>query len=323
MPLLNFLFVLFIKIPLFVQYVVVPLLLLALIAFFKHKSKLACLLTVIPTGLFLSLLYFTAVWEMSGGYYTRYVLAGLFVISSAFAFFKVRKEPFFKKPKWSVWFLYGLGIFAVIVLGVLNVNVFRAYSYEEEPIVLQFPFRDGTYLINDGGDGSISNLVNYHYQDNGNIRRRYNRAERYANDIVMIDSWGFEGKNFGNEKTLEDFYIFGVNVYSPCDGVIFDVQDGYSDIPINGKVTDKGNGVAILVDDVYVILWHLEKGSIVVKKGDVVKAGDLIGTIGNSGITGAPHLHIHASRDNYYSGEGVPILYEGRNPIKNSLFIVE
>jgi len=76
----------------------------------------------------------------------------------------------------------------------LNVNVFRAYSYEEEPIHLQFPFRNGTYLVND-------------------------------------------------------------------------------DIPLNGKITDTGNGVAILVDDVYVILWHLEKGSIVVREGDVVKAG--------------------------------------------------
>lgn len=228
------------------------------------------------------------------------------------------------KPKWGVWFLYGFAAFAVIVLGVFNVNVFRAYSYKEEPIHLQFPFRDGTYLINDGGDGSISNLANYHYSDEGNIRRRFNRAERYANDIVMLDAWGFEGKNFGNEKSLEDYYIFGVNVYSPCDGVIFDVQDGYDDIAINGKVTDTGNGVAIKVNDVYVMLWHLEKGSIVVKEGDVIKAGDLIGTIGNSGVTATPHLHIHASRKNYIiGGEGVPVLYDGHNPYKNSVFVMD
>ncbi|NLO63525.1 MAG: M23 family metallopeptidase [Clostridiaceae bacterium] len=320
MPILNGLFDLFINIPLFVQYILLPLCLLAFIALFPFKSKLAALLVVIPTGLFLSLLYFSAVWEMSGGFYARYVLVGLFFAAAVLAFFKARKAPFFRKPKWGVWILYGFGLFAVIVLGIFNVNIFRAYSYKEEPIRLQFPFRDGTYLINDAGDGSVSNLVNYHYQDAENIRLNYYQSERFANDIVMIDDFGFEGRNFGNEESLEDYYVFGVNVYSPCDGLVYEVQEGYDNVPLNGTITDTGNGVAILTGDVYVVLWHLEKDSIVVQEGDYVHAGDLIGTIGNSGITVTPHLHIHAARGHFMNGEGVPVLYDGREPMKNTLF---
>jgi hypothetical protein len=80
---------------------------------------------VIPTGLFLLILFSTAVWEMLGGYYTRFVLVSLYLILTVFSMVRARKAPFFKKPKWGV-FLYGFGIFAVIGLGVFNVNVFRA-----------------------------------------------------------------------------------------------------------------------------------------------------------------------------------------------------
>jgi murein DD-endopeptidase MepM/ murein hydrolase activator NlpD len=35
-----------------------------------------------------------------------------------------------------------------------------------------------------------------------------------------------------------------------------------------------------------------------VKKGDRVKRGDLIGTVGNSGLSTAPHLHYEILKDN-------------------------
>jgi murein DD-endopeptidase MepM/ murein hydrolase activator NlpD len=38
---------------------------------------------------------------------------------------------------------------------------------------------------------------------------------------------------------------------------------------------------------------HLQAGSIKVKEGDRVKRGDLLGLVGNSGNTSAPHLHFH------------------------------
>lgn len=318
MVVLDFLYKIFATMPM--MNLIIPLCLLTFIVLYPFKSKLTWLLTVIPTGLFVFLLFFSAVWILSGGHYTRYIVVVLYFVAGILSFLKIRKSPLLLKPNLGVGLLCAFGILAVIVLGILNVNIFRAHVYSETPFELQFPFRDGTYLIADGGDGSISNLVNYHYQDARNISLRYNKSERYANDIVMIDSFGFEGKHWGNEKSLDDYYIFGENVYSPCDGVIFEVQDGFDDIPPNGTVTDTGNGVVILLDGVYVVLWHLEKGSIVVAEGDTVKAGDLLGTIGNSGITGTPHLHIQVSRGHYMYGVGVPVLYDGRNPIKNTLF---
>ena len=38
---------------------------------------------------------------------------------------------------------------------------------------------------------------------------------------------------------------------------------------------------------------HLKPGSVKVKAGDKVKAGEVIGLLGNTGGSLAPHLHFH------------------------------
>jgi murein DD-endopeptidase MepM/ murein hydrolase activator NlpD len=58
----------------------------------------------------------------------------------------------------------------------------------------------------------------------------------------------------------------------------------------NGAVVDHGNG------------WetqycHMAKGSLAVKPGDTLKAGDRIGRIGLSGMTEFPHLHFTLRKD--------------------------
>jgi len=313
---MNIIVKVFQSIPLFIQYLILPLALMSILLFYRFRCKLTWFTTALPTGLYLLLMHFSAVWEMSVGHYTRYLIEILFLIVCILSYRKLRDNPLLIKPKLPGYIVYALKLTAVIILLVLNINIIRASFIREKAIHLQFPFRNGTYLINDGGDGSISNLVNYHYQDERNIRLGYNKAERYANDIVKLDAYGFEGINFSNEKALEDYHIFGETVYSPCDGEVFFVQDGKDDIYPGTQVKDTGNGVVIKVDDVYVLLWHLKKNSIIVKAGDMVKAGDPIGQAGNSGITNGPHLHIHAAKKHFLYGEGIPVTYDSKNPIK-------
>ncbi len=96
----------------------------------------------------------------------------------------------------------------------------------------------------------------------------------------------------------------GVDVVAAADGKVLRVRDGVEDVSVadrgrgsvaktecgNGAVVDHGNG------------WetqycHMAKGSIGVKPGDPVKAGDRIGRIGLSGLTEFPHLHMTVRKD--------------------------
>ena len=54
----------------------------------------------------------------------------------------------------------------------------------------------------------------------------------------------------------------------------------------NHVVLDLGHGE-------YALIAHLERGSVVVKVGDRVRTGQLLGRCGNSGNTSEPHVHIH------------------------------
>ena len=55
-----------------------------------------------------------------------------------------------------------------------------------------------------------------------------------------------------------------------------------------------GNRVILKIrDGVYVLYAHLKQGSLTVKEGDVVKRGQTIAEVGNSGNTSEAHLHCH------------------------------
>jgi len=54
----------------------------------------------------------------------------------------------------------------------------------------------------------------------------------------------------------------------------------------NHVVLDLGNGF-------FAFYAHMQKGSVAVRPGDRVKRGQVLGKLGNSGNTSAPHLHFH------------------------------
>jgi murein DD-endopeptidase MepM/ murein hydrolase activator NlpD len=56
----------------------------------------------------------------------------------------------------------------------------------------------------------------------------------------------------------------------------------------------------------------MRPGSVAVKEGDIVTAGQLLGHVGNTGSSTEPHLHFHIiDRPQFLSGQGVP--YEFAN----------
>lgn len=96
----------------------------------------------------------------------------------------------------------------------------------------------------------------------------------------------------------------GVAVLAAADGTVLRVRDGVADIsvanlsPQSVEKTECGNGVVIEHGGGWESQYcHMAKGSLAVRPGDVVKAGDRIGQVGLSGMTEFPHLHLTIRRD--------------------------
>ncbi|MBK8543526.1 MAG: M23 family metallopeptidase [Caulobacteraceae bacterium] len=97
----------------------------------------------------------------------------------------------------------------------------------------------------------------------------------------------------------------GVAVLSPAAGVIAAIRDGEADgafrrggvTALNGR--DCGNGVRIdHADGWSTQLCHMRNGSIRVRAGDRVTAGQAVGLIGLSGRTEFTHVHMALRRNN-------------------------
>jgi hypothetical protein len=91
----------------------------------------------------------------------------------------------------------------------------------------------------------------------------------------------------------------GLNVLAAADGRVARLRDGVVDIsardPAAPKVANQecGNGVVLDHGDGWETQYcHMARGSVRVKAGDMVKAGDPLGRVGLSGQTEYPHLHL-------------------------------
>jgi hypothetical protein len=151
-----------------------------------------------------------------------------------------------------------------------------------------------------------------------------NRSMKYAADVTRLSSWGNDA-NGVFPQACEPYPVFNQAVYSPCDGEVREVSDEWpNETPWGGKGPyNLGNHILIESEGIYVLIGHLQKGSMLVASGSRVRIGEPIAKIGNSGWTSQPHMHIQAMKINvesYWKGEGLPIVFDGVNPVKNTLF---
>ena len=123
-------------------------------------------------------------------------------------------------------------------------------------------------------------------------------AERFAIDYVQLQP---DGRLFtGAADELSSYGYFGAEVLAVADGPVVSVYDGLPEqvpgvTPTGLRLTEYGGNH--VVQDIgggnYAFYAHLQTGSVAVKPGDRLSAGQPVGLLGNSGNSDAPHLHFH------------------------------
>ena len=133
--------------------------------------------------------------------------------------------------------------------------------------------------------------------------------ELFAIDWIReVDGRFYSGD--GTQNT--DWVGFGEPIHAVADGTVVVTRDGLPDIPPMTKNPGlrtpedyAGNNVIVAIGHGrYAVFDHLVRGSVRVRRGQRVRAGQVVGKLGNSGNTDGPHLHfgIEARPDSLAQG---------------------
>jgi murein DD-endopeptidase MepM/ murein hydrolase activator NlpD len=160
---------------------------------------------------------------------------------------------------------------------------------------------------------------------------RWAVPEEFALDIAKIGESGLSHK--GDGTRFDDYYAYGADVLAAANGRVTSIANDQPEDPsamqrpnetqeayfarlqkeqaerlAKGLTAIAGNYV--MIDhgkNEYSLYAHLQPGSVRVRVGDQLKAGDVIGKLGSSGNSTEPHLHFQVcDKPNPLMCAGIP-----------------
>ncbi|HSU97457.1 MAG TPA: M23 family metallopeptidase, partial [Gemmatimonadaceae bacterium] len=123
-------------------------------------------------------------------------------------------------------------------------------------------------------------------------------AQRFAIDWMQLDDQGRFVK--GDAADVHNYTCYGADVLAVADGTVIQTLNNLEDqkpgtLPdpktINIDNIDGNHVILDLGGGVYAFYAHMQKDSVAVHVGDRVTRGQVLGKLGNTGNTSAPHLH--------------------------------
>ncbi len=172
----------------------------------------------------------------------------------------------------------------------LNKALYRAQRYPDPTLPVVFLPVTGRWLVTQGPDGDKTH------------QGRWSHAWDFEVDVE-------EKTHRDDGAKLEDYYAWKAPVFSPGDAKVVRVVDHVEDNPVGEVNTANNWGNCVILwhsGNVFSAVCHLQKDSAAVKEGEVVRTGQLLGRVGNSGRSPVPHLHFQLQAS---AQIGAPTLY--------------
>jgi hypothetical protein len=201
-----------------------------------------------------------------------------------------------------------------------------------EPVAVEFPLRGEWNAVNTPGHRVPSHGTHLF-------------GQTYAYDFIQRD-WNFPKSYRVTSKPTLLALLFGVPLnecmawskpfYAPFPGEVVEAEDGVKErepahvvrdlfvvlkngvdfITFNKAKSNKdlsyvlGNYIILRGDDAYALFGHARNGSICVKAGERVTAGQKLAEVGHSGNSTTPHLHFQLmDRPELLQAQGIPCCF--------------
>lgn len=169
-----------------------------------------------------------------------------------------------------------------------------ATAIGKEAVVIEPPLRGSGWVAVNGCCDALTSHRGAIIPVNGALRV----PERFAIDWVKLDE---NGRLFiGDGTKLESYAYYGTPIHAAADGVVVNLYDEADEQvpnePVKGISAANVGGNMVVVDiggGAFAFYAHLQRGSLKVKLGERVATGQVIGLLGNTGNSSAPHLHFH------------------------------
>jgi hypothetical protein len=299
-----------------------PLLALAWLSFLPLASRVGRALQLLGIAVMLLVLHLAGLWL-----FPPWWMPWIYWFAFAVALFRARRWPTYWVPRGSGWIGALAGAVLLGYFGMLLADVLAGRRPPAAPAVdLAFPLPDGQYYVANGGSAE---LISSHVRTLARTteRQRIFYGQSYGVDLVGLNGFGMHADGV-EPADPRRYAIYGTPVLAPCAGSIAAARDGVPDRPVPEPDPDPanmaGNHVILECGGIHLLLAHFRPGSVRVSAGQPVAVGDRLGEVGNSGNSGAPHLHIHAQRpgtsDAPFSGDPLPITFTGHYPVRGDRF---
>jgi hypothetical protein len=181
------------------------------------------------------------------------------------------------------------------VVGSYTVNAPSLRVDRRAPTVIAPPLRGSGWLDGNG----CCNPATPHRSALLPVNGTYVTIEMFAIDWIRV----VHGADFDGAGTkLTDYKAFGARVYAVASGTVTSSKNNRPEAPLTQPPTDNpfvttadefpGNNVIEKIGrGKYAVYAHLQPGSVSVRPGQRIRAGQTLGLLGNSGNSTAPHLH--------------------------------
>lgn len=189
------------------------------------------------------------------------------------------------------------------------------------------PLRGPNWVVANGCCDAITSHRGATLPIDGTVRV----PERFAIDFVQLDAQSRLAN--GPLQDLASYPFFGDPIYSVAAGRVVGARDGLPEqvpgrLPAGATIQTAG-GNYVVVDiggGHYAFYAHMQPGSLRVRVGDRVRAGQVLGLLGNTGNTDAPHLHFHImDSPSPLQSNGLPFTFTsftGAGRVRNTAAIV-
>jgi hypothetical protein len=164
------------------------------------------------------------------------------------------------------------------------------------PIILSAPVRGPNWVAANG----CCNADIVHRGSLQDVNGSFFNSQRFAIDWMRLNA---DGHFFtGDGSDVHQYADYDAPVQAVADGVVVSTLNTLDDqVPgtlppptsITLETVDGNHVVIALGHGLYAFYAHLRKGSVRVHRGERVHRGQIIGNLGNTGNTSAPHLHFH------------------------------